>query len=135
MDKQQTDFLSLVYSLPVSRVWRGHGNVMFIELGALDDKKGEYTLWVETNLWKMVEDDVVFDGNEEPYEAIDSKVQILMNKKITGVELDKNLEVSFGDIKLVCSPKDRFVSIIDNKKKLYLNYEVDGSISINDGKS
>ncbi len=135
MDKQQTDFLSPIYSLRVSRVWRGHGNVIFVELGVLNEGKGEYTVWVETNFWKIDEDDVLFDGNEEPYEAIDLKIQEFMNKKISGIERDGDLTIDFEGFKLVCTPKEYFVSIIDNKKKLYLNYEVDGSISINDGKS
>lgn len=135
MDKQQTDFLSPIYSLPVSRVWRGHGNVIFVELGVLNEGKGEYTVWVETNFWKIDEDGVQFDGNEEPYEAIDLKIQEFMNKKISGIERDGDLTIDFEGFKLVCTPKEYFVSIIDNKKKLYLNYEVDGSISINDGKS
>lgn len=140
MDKEQKDFLSPIYNLPISRVWRGFGAGFFIELGELseDDKKGKYTLWIETNMWKLSVGDSVFDGNEEPYESIDKKIGTLVSKKLQNISLDqdnKKIVISFDDkTNLSCVPSySFFVILVDNTKSIYMNFNVDGSISFDDG--
>lgn len=139
MDKQQTDFLSPIYSLPISRVWRGHANIIFVELGALNDGKGEYTLWISTSFWKIDTDSTSFDGNEEPYEAIDKQLSTIEGLKIKSVEFnqnDKSVAVTFDNGKVLNSQikdGDSFVSIIFNESKTYLNFEFDGTATFDVG--
>ncbi len=143
MDKNNlvTKFIQPVYELTVSRVWRGHGSVFFMELGKLskDGKKGEYTLWIDTCRWKLNRDGKVIDGNEEPYDVIDTEVEKLVGLKISKIEFDtpsKRLHVFFDDDSLECVPTDEFfASLILNEHTKYLNFEVDGTTSFSDGKS
>lgn len=142
MDKQKTDFLSQIYSLPVSRVWRGFGAGFFIEVGKLsdDDKKGEYSLWIETNRWKLKGDGKVFDGNEEPFEAIDKETGSLLGKKVSQIDFDtqnKQVVVTFdNEASLICLPNEElFVSIVENAKTMYLNFKDDGTAFFDNGKS
>ena len=126
------DFLTPIYSLPITSVWRGYGNVNFIELGSLTDNRGEYTLWVDTSYWKLIETGNVFDGNEETYESIDSETSKLLGKKITKIDHppeSKIFEADFeGGMKLVCFPdEDHFVSIIRNPERKHLNFNSDGT--------
>ncbi len=139
MDKQQSDFLSPIYSLSVSRVWRGHGNIIFVELGSLNDGKGEYTLWVSSNLWKIDTDNESFDGDEEPYDAIDKKILQLESLKITSVDFDldsKVITVTFSNeqrLIVTITDSDSFVSVIFNEDKKYLNFEFDGTATFDIG--
>lgn len=135
VNNEVNEFVLPTYDLTISRAWRGHANVIFLELGELRENKGVYTLWVETSFWKLVESDMVFDGNEEPYEAIDAELSKLVGQKITEFLYSpetKTFEVSFdGGKKLVCTPgEEYFVSLILNSEKKYLNFEVDGSTNL-----
>src|SRR3989339_1099664 len=134
------DFLTPIYSLPITSVWRGYGNVNFAEFGSLTDNRGEYTLWIDTPYWKLIKADGVFDGNEETYESIDSETSILLGKKITKISHlpgSKTFEADFeGGTKLVCFPdEDHFVSIIRNPERKFLNFISDGTTTFETYKS
>jgi len=140
-NKEVTDFISPVYDLSVSRVWRGHGSVFFLELGQLSGEKnwGEYTLWVDTCFWKLVSDKkVVFDGNEEEYEAIDKEIQKLTYQKILKIDFaDKAVNVIFTNSTILeCKPNDEhLVSLVLNSSKRYLNFESTGTVSFENNKT
>ncbi len=132
VNNEENNFVLPIYNLNISRAWRGHANVIFLELGELKENKGVFTLWVETSFWKLIDSDRVFDGNEKPYEAIDTELSQLMGQKIIEFMYSpesKTFEAAFdGGKKLVCTPgKEHFVSIILNSEKKYLNFEIDGS--------
>lgn len=134
--KDVSDFLAPVYDLLVSRVWRGYGNVIFLELGKLKDEKGEYTLWIDTGLWKLIVGETKFDGDKEEYDAIDKEIQKLIGLKISKIDFQgKKLTLSLGNTNLVCFPDEgHFAYLIKNgNKNIYLNFETDGTVSITDG--
>lgn len=132
VNNKVNEFVLPIYGLNVSRVWRGYANVIFFELGELNENKGVFTLWVETSFWKIIESDRVFDGNKESYEKIDLELSKFIGQKITEFIYfsdSKTFGATFnGGKKLVCTPsKFYFVSIILNSERKYLNFEIDGS--------
>jgi len=140
VNSEVNGFVLPIYDLTVSRAWRGHANIIFIELGELKENKGIYTLWVETSFWKLVELDSIFDGNEQSYKLIDTELSKLVGQKINKFKYSsesKTFEASFdGGKRLICTPsKDYFVSIILNSEKKYLNFEIDGSTNFEISKS
>ncbi len=139
VNSEVNEFVSPIYDLSVSRVWRGAGIVFFVEFGDLssDGKRGKYTLMIEGQ-WKLLRDGVIFDGNEEPYESIDTELDKLIGQKVLKIEFhNTTLDVFFEGGKIIqCDPSNEFfVSLIQNSPTKYLNFGIDGSTSFSDGNS
>ncbi len=129
------NILETIYNLKISRVWRGYGKVIFLEFGDLTDDKGEYSLWIDVSTWKLVDSSSTFDASNEEYETIDQYITQLKGQAVTKISFDANtkiLEATFSsNTKLVCIPEvGHTIDIIKNDEKLYLTFEADGSVKI-----
>ena len=91
----------------VSKVWRGAGTAIFLELGELQGKKqqGEATISIEWS-WRVDDGRKVLIGSFNEDDEIELVIALLHGLKIDGVELYSTLpeiSVHFADGKSLCS--------------------------------
>lgn len=128
--------LSFVIAKQVSRVWRGHGTFIALEIGELhNNEEGDWTLELEGD-WKMYKgNQEIADSINDDLKALDYKIQALKELTIKSINLSedsKSASVFFdNDMGITISVAEYgFMSLANFDRKRALVFEPDGKVKI-----